>query len=220
VAVDAFPTVLGPARVARWACADQLTYQRACAEEERLVREIEWELSDQLGHKVRLTPPLVPEKPQREITEHEPETSEALPIGGLGEGYRPLQIAIIASMGSTGDSIFWHSEDVGGVSRITHFEKKSGGVGEFRHLLGHDPFAGLFLPVRFPSPFTLESSGDNVSIGSLMRLIEELDLVFREIFPRLGERGVDVPDWVIADAERFRLAAGMALEDNLALEIA
>jgi hypothetical protein len=146
MAIDAFITVLGPARVELDFCEDRADYERARRREIVFIEALERELSARLGVPAHLESPLVPHRSVDgpEIGYREASHLPPMYVGHDGEGLTPLRAAA-----------------------------RDAGL-DAPHLMDHDSCTGLYLPIGFPRPFLVRNGDEDVSVGSAIGLDAEL----------------------------------------------
>ena len=169
MSIDATIIVLGPGRVAEWAFDNQADYAKACEEEAKFIPRLETELSRQIGQEIRLPASLLDMKSMSSGTD----TESYCEIVGGSEGLRWLQDSIESFTAAQHN--FRSSQPIGNIS--------ANELCSFHHILKHDAVSGIFLPIDFPEPFTLEHRGDHISVASLPRLRQELQIWKEQIFP-------------------------------------
>jgi hypothetical protein len=197
MSIDATLTILGPHRVADWAFDNREDYVRACEEEEALIPRLEAELSRQIGRETHLPASLLTIEP----TDGDDGENRCEVVGG-SEGLKWLQESIES---------YTAARTVG--SRRTDQRRY------FRHALEHDAVTGIFLPVDFSNPFTIEHRGDLVSVGSLPRLCAELRIWKATIFLFHMEKNPDVAPVWREYCENLASMTDLALQKGKAVEL-
>jgi hypothetical protein len=190
MAVDAGLTILGPARVERWTCDDDVGFERACAAERELVEQVAREVSRQTGQPVRLGAPLVPAPDAASESQPAEYKWSMLPVGDYGT------------------FLAWLQQPVG-----------SGLAGPGPHLSAPRANQHLFLPLVFPEPFVAVSGDDQVTVASLPLAAAELAEWIARTIPARDAAGIPVPEAERTWAENLARVLSRAEERGVAVEV-
>ena len=162
--VDAVLTVLGDKRVQRWPCKDDAEFELACRSEEKLVKGLETNVSEQLGHSIQFDKRILGYA-GISLNAIEP---RSLPIGN-SDGLAWLQDMFNEEIEKRSTNI----DDVQSLDSAIALNAQN-----FRHLLEHHPVSGLFLPENFPQPFCLGVKSTFDSCYHYVKVKRRLDPIF------------------------------------------
>jgi hypothetical protein len=218
MSTDAFLTVLGPGRVRRWTLDGDGEYLAARNRELRLLESIEAVLSRQLARELRLGPPLIPERAAEPAAMDVEHAELSWTVGG-SEGLASIQASVLVAETGNEPCPFWCMDEPHAPRHQARAFGFRGRLGAFRHLLDHDPCTGIYLPLDFPEPFETVCGEEKMTVGSLNRLIGEINLWRQTVLPRLDDIGKPPPDWIRFHMASLKEGADIALEQGLALEL-
>lgn len=225
MAIDAFLTVLGPARVQRWMCESQEAYERARQEEQIFIEGLEQQLTLQLRQRVIFTSSLVPERMTAKQLEGsslaEENTVEPRLFLQIGhdDGLAPLQGSILAAVLDQPFKADALLDDPTAPRRQAQTIGFSGVLTTYRHLLDHHPKSGLYLPKVFPRPLELPHRGDLISVGSLEHVQTELESWRHHVLPYLETTLFSTPEWIVTHVDNLTKMVKLALVRGVALEL-
>lgn len=225
MAIDAFLSILGPARVQPWMCDGPETYASAQLTEQQLIEALEEQLAQQLQQAVILTPPLVPERAiapyptiHERFREQESDRRISLRIG-QDDGLAPLQAAILAAVLEQPpdlDAVLADPLNPRCQAQALGFNQ---GLASYRHILDHHPQSGFYLPLTFSMPLELNHQGDLISFGSLPCLQTELRAWRHRVLPYVANNLISIPPWLQVNVDHLSTMTRLALEGGVALEL-